>query len=44
MGGAADTVWRIKEAVEKAGIIFIDSDETAGPRVRLTAPRQGRAG
>ena len=44
IGGAADTVWRIKEALEKAGIIFIDSDETAGPGVRLTAPRRGRAG
>jgi predicted transcriptional regulator len=42
--GAADTVWRIKEALEKAGIIFIDSDEMAGPGVRLTAPKRGRAG
>jgi transcriptional regulator with XRE-family HTH domain len=41
--GAADTVWRIKEALEKAGIIFIESDEAGGPGVRLTGPRRGRA-
>jgi transcriptional regulator with XRE-family HTH domain len=42
--GAAETAWRIKEALERAGIIFIDSDDAAGPGVRLTAPRRSRAG
>jgi predicted transcriptional regulator len=37
------TAWRLQEALEKAGIIFIDADDRAGPGVRLTAPRRGRA-
>ena len=33
--GTTDTVWRMKGALEEAGIIFIDSDEKGGPGVRL---------
>jgi len=36
------TAWRLQQALEKAGIIFIDSDETAGPGVRLTTPWRDR--
>jgi hypothetical protein len=31
--------WQLQQALENAGIIFIDSDG-----VRLTTPRRGRAG
>jgi len=42
IGGAADTLWRIKEALEKAGVIFIESDDAGGPGVRLAEPRRAR--
>jgi transcriptional regulator with XRE-family HTH domain len=38
------TTWRLQEALEKAGIIFIDPDEKAGPGVRLATPTRGRGG
>jgi transcriptional regulator with XRE-family HTH domain len=33
--GAAETVWKIQRALEKAGIEFISADEKSGPGVRL---------
>jgi transcriptional regulator with XRE-family HTH domain len=44
VGGTAESVWAVQEALEKAGIIFIDGDDRAGPGVRLAAPTRGRAG
>ena len=35
---STDTAWRIQGALEKAGIIFIDADESIGPGVRLSKP------
>ena len=36
--GAADTFIRIQQALEEAGVIFINADESAGPGVRLRGP------
>jgi transcriptional regulator with XRE-family HTH domain len=36
--GTAQTMARIQRALESAGIIFIDQDETNGPGVRLRTP------
>ncbi len=33
--GISETVWRLQNALERAGIIFIAEDEVAGPGVRL---------
>ena len=33
--GAAQTVWKIQTALEKAGIQFIPADDAMGPGVRL---------
>jgi transcriptional regulator with XRE-family HTH domain len=33
--GAAETVWKVQTALEKAGIEFIPADERKGPGVRL---------
>jgi len=33
----ARTIWAIQEAFDRAGIIFIDADDTAGPGVRVRA-------
>ena len=38
LSGSAETAWRIQGALEKAGIIFIDADESNGPGVRLARP------
>jgi transcriptional regulator with XRE-family HTH domain len=38
------TTWRLQEALERAGIIFIDGDDRAGPGVRLATPTKGRGG
>jgi len=35
LAGTAQTMARIQQALEKAGIIFIDQDAQAGPGVRL---------
>lgn len=36
--GMTDTIWKIRKALEEAGIIFIDGDESTGPGVRLSKP------
>ena len=33
--GAAETLWKIQAALEKAGVEFIPAEETRGPGVRL---------
>jgi transcriptional regulator with XRE-family HTH domain len=33
--GAAETIWKIQTALEKAGVEFIPADDTKGPGVRL---------
>jgi predicted transcriptional regulator len=33
--GAAETVWKIQVALEKAGVEFIPADDHRGPGVRL---------
>ena len=33
--GAAETVWKIQTALEKAGVEFIPADDHKGPGVRL---------
>ena len=33
--GAAETMWKIQSALEKAGVEFIPADDTKGPGVRL---------
>jgi transcriptional regulator with XRE-family HTH domain len=38
--GSAQTMARIQQALESAGIIFIDQDAQAGPGVRLRRPIQ----
>jgi len=38
MRGSAKTMSRIQRALESAGIIFIDQDDTNGPGVRLKRP------
>jgi predicted transcriptional regulator len=45
--GAAETLWKIQTALEKAGVEFIPADEHKGPGVRLrsrvaTKPKRGR--
>ena len=45
--GAAETVWKIQMALEKAGVEFIPADEHKGPGARLkermgTKPQRGR--
>ncbi len=39
--GTAENVWKIEQALEDAGVIFIDADEE-GPGVRLRADRPSR--
>ena len=35
---STSSAWRIQKALEKAGIIFIDGDESTGPGVKLSKP------
>lgn len=39
IGGKMKTVVKIKDALEKAGVTFIQDDTTGGAGVRLTKPR-----
>jgi hypothetical protein len=32
---AAENVWKVQQALEDAGVIFIDRNEDGGPGVRL---------
>jgi len=38
--GYASTIVRIQEALEDAGVLFIDDDDTAGIGLRLTKKRK----
>jgi transcriptional regulator with XRE-family HTH domain len=38
LAGTAQTMARIQQALESAGIVFIDQDAQAGPGVRLRRP------
>ena len=40
--GYASTIVRIQDALEDAGVLFIDDDETAGIGLRLTKKRGRR--
>jgi transcriptional regulator with XRE-family HTH domain len=40
--GYASTILRIQEALEDAGVLFIDDDETGGMGLRLTKRRAKR--
>ena len=45
--GAAETIWKIQTALERAGVEFIPEDDHKGPGVRLkerarTKPKRGR--
>ena len=45
--GAAETLWKLQTALEKAGVEFTPTDEQKGPGVRLkerirTKPKRGR--
>jgi hypothetical protein len=33
--GNAETVWKLQKALEDAGIVFINEDDSGGPGVRL---------
>ncbi len=39
--GTAENVWKVQQALEDAGVIFIDADEE-GPGVRLRGDHAGR--
>ncbi len=39
--GTAENVWKVQQALEDAGVIFIDADEE-GPGVRLRGDQAGR--
>lgn len=33
--GTAENVWKVEQALENAGVAFIDEDEELGPGIRL---------
>ncbi len=33
--GHAETIWKLQRALEEAGIVFINEDDSGGPGVRL---------
>lgn len=35
VGGNADSVWKIQTALEEGGVVFIPSDRSGGPGLRL---------
>ncbi len=35
---AAENVWKVQQALEDAGVVFIDQNEESGPGVRLKDP------
>jgi ribosome-binding protein aMBF1 (putative translation factor) len=35
VSGNAETVWKLQKALEDAGIVFINEDDSGGPGVRL---------
>jgi len=36
--GMTHTIWKVRNALEQAGVIFIDGDASTGPGVRLSKP------
>jgi hypothetical protein len=34
----AENVWKVQQALEDAGVVFIDQNEESGPGVRLKDP------
>lgn len=40
--GAADTLWKMQQALEAAGVEFIPEEAGRGPGVRLRRPQQER--
>ena len=36
--GMSKTVWKLQKTLEDGGVIFIASDESSGPGVRLSKP------
>ena len=36
----ADTLMHLQEVLERAGVVFVPADDTAGPGVRLRVPRR----
>jgi transcriptional regulator with XRE-family HTH domain len=43
-GTRADTLIHLQEVLERAGVVFVPADATAGPGVRLRAPKLGIGG
>jgi transcriptional regulator with XRE-family HTH domain len=40
-GARVDTLVHLQEVLERAGVVFVPADETAGPGVRLRDPKRG---
>ena len=36
--GMSDTIWKVQAALEKAGIVFIEGDDSSGPGVKWALP------
>ena len=41
--GAAETLWKLQTALERAGVIFIATDQAGGPGVRLREAPSSKA-